>query len=1040
MFASLDKQQKPLSAQELTTEKSLESLNSHADSFLKEASSSPFELTKTPLEIIQIAQIELKTLKKSIKKDLQQREYEQLFLSYVDHLLKLKSLEVQDSHRLQRLKNSIQKTQLLESDSIDDVISILKKIEKKAQDLNDEDTLTIQQLQDLIFQQKKLEETAKETKDPLKDKKQEIIEKLRTALQSHWYSARLADPLCTFLQEKYIQQKKGFSWKTSLLWGLGIGLAGLFLWPQLKKLLHSLDYSSLEDFAASSPMLSDQAKELLQQPLPSAEHLSHEQLDKVKYQIKKHFEDHMNTHLDHTKFASVFERWRKERAHTLVLKTQKSGYTLKHAHMEGENASFNIMDEAFGILSIPPKALLDLTFQLTDEGVTSWQNLSFDLVVLPSGKAMVNAGLNSLGLFANGVTTFLGSLSLEEYAEYIQSRLSKMNSSSQEAMRALLYRQGGLFWELAGYLGSLVWQFFSLAFLNKESGDIGKLLARQAGIFHSYERELQVLKQLQNSLSWTHVFQGEGKIWITHLETLMKTAQNNAKLFTIAYHAQDLPRLEQLLIEHWYQDILSQLKSESLWKQGNLKWIQAKVGNLIQWTMNNACNSAADDLGKIKKFLAKKFTFPWMKTPFETQLLKDLRGYTYLQEKLLQKTDSFYPLKKVYLSFAKGNKLANVVEYADGVKLSLKNVAEAKEFFDNVKTIGRHSPQLLKTLFKGFPLLMVGKEMIEKMADPHTTDSMTKILRDGLMYLTPIVGPICLIHEGITYKNGEFVSLGSVGIGMGMFAVDSFFLIKDVSKAMVGMKWFAKGAAVLKSSLKYFFSPLKDAAEFAKLPFRWAYLTMKMTKDGVRVFQQGNAKMFTKLFASFTGKLVALAGLSYLGYQAYSLYSDDPTEQKQITEIQNMSPAEREKFIQQQRPHLSADEQLLFIKLAIAQRLNISNLDALKVEKKDHIIHVTLATLVNKYDLLQAKADMCILLRSLFKDPHLDFSYTLDMGEIKEELLGIKKYFFDHASVFQAEAMKEYLLAMGYTEKEVYEQMKIVVKLENLPFASPPIS
>ena len=72
-----------------------------------------------------------------------------------------------------------------------------------------------------------------------------------------------------------------------------------------------------------------------------------------------------------------------------------------------------------------------------------------------------------MGLFANGMSVLWGSLSLEEYTEYIKSHLSKMNVSSKQAMWAILYRQGGPFWKLAGQLGQLVGEGMSLAFMNK---------------------------------------------------------------------------------------------------------------------------------------------------------------------------------------------------------------------------------------------------------------------------------------------------------------------------------------------------------------------------------------------------------------------------------------------------------------------------------------------------------------------------------------------------------------------------------------------
>ncbi len=927
----------------------------------------------------------LQELKTDLEKKKEKAEKKQLILTFIDQKLK-------------------------ETEATSDTFSKLEHLKGTVENINEEElekkdiTHILKQLEDIL-------PAGKEEKlgiaENLEQEIENVIQQIREKLEAHRYSKRLANPICNFLTDKFVHRKK----MGKIVWRLVGLVAGAF---GFKKLFDAVEKGGIDQVSSAVDDLKENAPEFTQQ-----------QVDKVKKQMKSHFEEKLGRNIDENTFTSVFNAWREERGHQFSSSIHESGEKFQAASVEGADQSFNIVDETFGTITIPVKAMIDLACKLTEAGVTSWSDLSIDFVVLPTGKAVVQAWLRSLGLFANGMSVLWGSLSLEEYTEYIKSHVSKMNVSSREAMWAILYRQGGPFWKLAGQLGTLVGEGMSLAFMNKTWGDVGKLLAYwKGGVMQNYEKELQVFKQLEDALKGTGVFDSIDKkaFWgATHLETLMKTAKENAKIFSIAHNAGDLATLERQLVDQWFGNIVDALKEEPAWENKDLKWIKTKTGNKILSRMGAACEDAADGLGKFRNVVAWKLKLPWMKTPFETQLIEQLRGYAKVQETLLQKTDFLHPLKKITQTFEKGKQLGKFVDYSDGVKLSLKNVTEAKDFFDNVKTIGRSSPELLKTLFKGFPLVMLGKEMFDKFINPDNTDSTTKILQDGFLYLTPLIWPLVLVREGVDYKNGEFRSPASVGIGAGMFCIDGFFAGKALKVG--GFKAFGK----------YMISPVTDAIEFWKSSARWAYTALKMTRDGVNVVKNEWIRSFLKGLwrtgRSVGGKMALMGLLAYFGYRWVSSLVEDAEEQHKLAKMEKMSSGELEAYLKKEWPHLNDTDKEDFIKLATAHRMGIVDLDSIDVKKENNHISVTIRRLVNGYDLEQTKYDMQMVLDTLEGSHGTTISYQLDGGEekvweIKEQLLGYKKYFFDAQGHFHAQGFLEYLMTMWYSKEDALKMIK----------------
>jgi|GEM_PF-2759178 hypothetical protein len=302
-----------------------------------------------------------------------------------------------------------------------------------------------------------------------------------------------------------------------------------------------------------------------------------------------------------------------------------------------------------------------------------------------------------------------------------------------------------------------------------------------------FEKELQVFKQFEEAFAGTKVF---GEVYSrdgsTLLKTLFETNKKNLMLFDIMSNNSSFAEIEKRLKAQGLDDVLKRLKTKPSWGK-DLAVIKKEAGNLLVGDMQSVLGSAKDSLETRKKW-HKSLKLPRTNATFEQQLLSTFEEYSKFQGKLLQDTEMFHQSKNFLRKFTKGNLLAGMVDTADQAKFYIKDVKTAKEFFDNVRTIGKHSPEVLKTLFKGLPMIMIGKEVADKLADPNNQDGVFSALVSGLMYMTPIVGPIKLIQEGLTIKDGQFSSLSSAGVGVGLVTLDGIFFVKNVLKAGKGAK------------------------------------------------------------------------------------------------------------------------------------------------------------------------------------------------------------------------------------------------------------
>jgi folylpolyglutamate synthase/dihydropteroate synthase len=120
---------------------------------------------------------------------------------------------------------------------------------------------------------------------------------------------------------------------------------------------------------------------------------------------------------------------------------------------------------------------------------------------------------------------------------------------------------------LAGHIGSLTGEVLSKVFDYRTVDDVGKIATyRKGGVLQNMKTELQVFKQLEESLKGTGVFKelhtvNAGSL----LEEMLNVAKKNAQIFDIAHNAQNLTEMKNLLQQNGLTDVLNDLERNVAW-------------------------------------------------------------------------------------------------------------------------------------------------------------------------------------------------------------------------------------------------------------------------------------------------------------------------------------------------------------------------------------------------------------------------------------------------------------------------------------------
>ncbi len=960
----------------------------------------------------------LETLKQNIfssTDEAKKKEQEQHLSQYIDRLLWFSVLSQHDKTFLNQLKQNISAKTLLQETDLESIITIVSHLEQKAEHLDEVDQEKVKELHDTLSQHKKSLDLLKKgvavVAPTLDEAKKKAFETMKKDLEKHRWSSWLAQPVYDYLVDKHINKKPVSKFKEFLIGTVGLTVVGWFVGKDIKNLIANIDTLKVEDIVGK-------VEEKVEEAMNTLAHLSKEKFEKEKDRFEfimyNFFEKKFWKKMDREKFKRVSSDWFNEWKSKIALWDKANQF---NEALFQWNWEFDLFWETAGLLIAPPKAIFDLFIKMKNEWLISLWDIMIDWILLPSWKAVLNLWIWSVWLFTNTMKTVFTSMSVNDLSEYIKEHNDRLDVDSKMALWWLLYRRWWWFWNLAGHLWTLVWEGMSTLFMQRSWNDIGKVSAyRKWWVMSNFQKELQVFEQLEKWLINTWIFKElKTKSGASILDDITWTMKKNLAIFDIMQNNKTFSSIESALKKNWFDDVLSELKNSIHW-QKDLGKIKTVAGNVIETNMNKSLFIAEDSFSTWRKFFGNKVKLPWSKFPYEVELIDKMKDFSKLQWKMLQEDAMFNNVKNLFRRFSKGKQLAGMVEYADEVKFALNNVDDAKMFFDNIKTIWRHSPEILKTLFKGFPLIMMWREMMDKFWDPNNEDSSIKIIRDWLMYLTPIVGPIKLISDWITIKDWQFASLSSAGIGLWLVTLDWYFAIKAASK---------------KEFIKFMTMPIRDSVSFVKSLWKWTYLWLKTLADGVRIIRAGKTAELgvesLKFLKSSWIKIAWAAFLCYLGYLGYNEFFDwaSDEEKKQFAEIEKMDKKALEEKIQKDWPSMDDKQKSALIKFATIHRMGLSDFDQVEANKNWNNVSIRFSTLVNYKQMKDVEHDLQQSLSFLEATKDIDLNYSLDWWKVKYQLLAMKeRKYIDENWIFKQQEMKNYILTMWYPENIAIDLMK----------------
>lgn len=931
--------------------------------------------------------------------------------SCVDTMLAIESLSDKDRKDLDAIKKSFEKPANDPEKNILSAKNILLNLEKKIDQMHDIDKKKVLEVKksmqehtsdlaslkaDVLDPQKKIDEFKKKTIDTLKQD-----------LEKHWRSKWLAEPIYNYLIEKHIDKKPVSPLKDWIAKYIGIPLVGLFVPSSVTTLLEKMETLSLDDISGLATTAEQTVNTLASMTVEQRKKIS----DSLALKTRASFEKLVWHPIDAQKFNHVVSVW-----------VEKWKWDISQTNQNVQDfmqtGTWNPIDIMAKYIVIWPLASFDLLTQLADQKIISWQNVAVESVER-SGKTMFRIGMSSFGLFSRYFDCVFGDLSANELTDYVKTNVSGLSIESKAAMWWMVYRHGGIFWNLVGKVGQLTWEVTSLIMSGKTSGDISKFSAYwNAGVWGKLEKEIKVIDDLERHLMATGMFnqqnfRNSGAV----LHDLLATLKQNTQIFALAQDAKNSTDL----ISKFKANNITQFAGESIddfvRRFDSLAKLKTAIWHTIGQSMNVQLYDATTSFGKMRTFFAKHLPHtPWSKYPIENEFIDIVKSYTTTQEKLLKNENLLQKTRNFIRKFEHGKNLANVVEHGEKVKFHLKTVSEAKDFFDNVAYLSKSSPEVLRTLFKWFPLIMVGKDVLDASFsdDPKKKDqSLLWSMAKAVWYVTPMVGPIMLVHDSLTFDNWQATDVAGAGIWAGMLAYDSFCAVKAS---------YVKGWL-----LKYFASPVRDSVSFVKSLGQWTYTMFKMSKDLLtiaRVEWLGSLwKAWLNYLRSVGLKIGVIALLVFAWYLTWKEFFDGMSEEekKMFAGLQDKSPEEREKWIAEQWKTMPDDQKSLFLKVATAQRLWFQDPELIDVKKEWTTYTVKVKQLVSSSQLAQTKFELQQAVDaaewSVWKTT---VQYILDGGALEARLEQMTK---DGSTKDQ---IKAYLLELGYSVQDVDQMIKKV--------------
>ncbi len=151
-------------------------------------------------------------------------------------------------------------------------------------------------------------------------------------------------------------------------------------------------------------------------------------------------------------------------------------------------------------------------------------------------------------------------------------------------------------------------------------------------------------------------------------------------------------------------------------------------------------------------------------------------------------------------------------------------LADSPQAIKAISNLAYEAPGLVSSFFKMFPLVVVGTSAV-------IADDKMKALQAGMIGLTPIIGPLILLHEGWEMKGLQFTNVSLIGLGITQLTIESVMFANLIRSSRSGSDFLLKSAAFVGRPITMTIDALK-----------WAWQIMSLSRQTVSTIARGGGR------------------------------------------------------------------------------------------------------------------------------------------------------------------------------------------------------
>ncbi|MDD3145209.1 MAG: hypothetical protein PHV23_03815 [Candidatus Gracilibacteria bacterium] len=603
-----------------------------------------------------------------------------------------------------------------------------------------------------------------------------------------------------------------------------------------------------------------------------------EQIEKTKKDVqeslinalKKEIKEKYNIELDQNKLLKLRELVEKN--------TTISKDTIGLFYEIGEKKEFKIKD-FFGPGLEAGINTSSLMIGLLINGIIPISAFGMDFA--KAGTDMIRFSIDALGVGS--------SISIDNFNKSIEG----MNESEKAILIGLLYRKGGLFLNMVGSISESVSRL-GIAFLTNTSVKGYETIG--ASLTGNYGKQAENFAKIAKNIS-PEIYKDAEDILKKSTAALGKLEENYKIIDIFQKSEGNIETATKLLTD-------AKIKIPSGINTSDFNKFVEGFKPAMEYTFE----------GLSKGSITSKLGFGASADLFDLE--NKIQKVTQAQRRLLN--GNF--LTKGIAKLRELSEIGEISRLGDRMVLHFESKDAALKGISKWNILANKFPEIVKGCLDKLPIIAVAG--IAANSDKPFFEEFRKEMK----YIFPIIGPIWLIGDsGLNWEDGmpKITNGLDAGIGGALLAVDTVFLIKEMSKSG------------LKGGIGYLFKPIKDIYSIGRGSAEGIYSISKAISSGKTLSSIFKESVIKSKSIKNT-KLRAIAIIGLLGYAGYSMAFEDNSLKEVFGKDGKL---DREK-LKDELPNLSDEEKLVCIKYILSESQSENFLKDVDFKIKNNTLYV----------------------------------------------------------------------------------------------------